>query len=110
MKIVTICLMLVLLNCYSSAKKIKPPIPKELKEACKDKGGGKRACLDEKLKEYCQDETNTDTISCKIVRLKTLIPKPVAGRVLYLVKVTNLTQIFKFVLKFSKIKLRLLDF
>ena len=89
MKIVPICLILVLLSCYSSAKKIKPPIPKELKEACKDKGGGKRACLDEKLKEYCQDETNSDTITCKIVRLKTLIPKPVAGRLRDLVKVTN---------------------
>ena len=96
MKIVAICLILVLLNCYSSAKKIKPPIPKELKEECKDKGGGKRACLDEKLKEYCQDGTNTDTITCKIVRLKTLIPKPVAGRRLDLVKITNSRLIFLF--------------
>ena len=79
MKIVAICFVIIVLDCYASAKKIKPPVPKELKEACKGKGGGKRACLDEKLKEYCQDEANEATITCKIIRLKTLIPKPVAG-------------------------------
>ena len=108
MKIVAICLILVLLNCYSSAKKIKPPIPKELKEECKDKGGGKRACLDEKLKEYCQDGRNTDTITCKIVRLKTLIPKPVAGRRLDLVKITNSRQ-NRFAFRFSY-KIEIIDF
>ena len=76
---IAIGFILIVLNCFAFAKKIKPPIPKELKEACKDKGGGKRACLDEKLKEYCQDEINKDTITCKIVSLKTLIPKAVAG-------------------------------
>ena len=86
MRIITIGFILIVLNCNAFAKKIHPPIPKELKEACKDEGGGKRACLDEKLKEYCQDDANNDTITCKIVRLKTLIPKPVAGKKLIYMK------------------------
>ena len=90
MRIITIGFILIVLNCNVFAKKIKPPVPKELKEACKDEGGGKRACLDEKLKEYCQDEGNKDTITCKIVRLKTLIPKPVAGMMLDYMKFLSL--------------------
>ena len=80
MKIVAICFVIIALDGYAFGKKIKPPIPKELKAECKGKGGGKRACLDEKLKEYCQDVENETTITCKIIRLKTLIPKPVAGK------------------------------
>ena len=90
MRIITIGFIFIVLNCNAFAKKIKPPVPKELKEACKDEGGGRRACLDEKLKEYCLDEANNDTITCKIVRLKTLIPKPVAGMMLDYMKLLSL--------------------
>ena len=79
-----ICCMILYVFSFASGKKIKPPIPDELKEACKGAGGGRRSCLDEKLKEYCVNPSNIDTITCKIVRLKTLIPDSIAGFYLHL--------------------------
>ena len=72
MNIVVTCFLVTIYVYIATGKKIKPPIPEELKAACRGAGGGKRACLDEKLKEFCQEGSNTDTITCKIVRLKTL--------------------------------------
>ena len=82
MKLVTHLGLITIFVYIAKCKKIKPPIPDELKEACKGAGGGRRACLDEKLKEYCGKESNTDTITCKIVRLKTLIPASIAGKLI----------------------------
>ena len=79
MNIAVTCFWLVINVYIATGKRIKPPIPEELKEACIGAGGGKRACLDEKLKEFCEEESNNDTITCKIIRLKTLIPTPIAG-------------------------------
>ena len=65
--------------------KIKPPIPQNIKDACLNAGNKqeKRTCLNDKLKEYCKDESNIDTITCKVVRLKTLIPDSISGNVFY---------------------------
>ena len=52
MKLVTHLGLITIFVYIAKCKKIKPPIPDELKEACKGAGGGRRACLDEKLKEY----------------------------------------------------------
>lgn len=66
---------------FASGKRIKPPIPEELKEACKNAGTRKekKECLNYQLVGYCQKESNFDTITCKLVRLKTLIPTPISG-------------------------------
>ena len=89
MNIVT-CFLVTVSVYIVTGKRIKPPIPEELKAACRGAGGGKRACLDEKLKEFCQEGSNTDTITCKIVRLKTLIPVPIAGKIYILVNVSDI--------------------
>ena len=70
----------------TNGMKIKPPIPQELKKACANLGTrqDKRNCLDEQLKAYCNDDSNSDTITCKVVRLKTLIPDSIAGTLLIL--------------------------
>ena len=79
MNIAVTCFWFVITVYIVTGKRIKPPIPEELKAACIGAGGGKRACLDGKLKEFCQEESNGDTITCKIIRLKTLIPSAIAG-------------------------------
>ena len=86
MKIAQPCMLIIIYAYIVSGKRIKPPIPQELKEDCKNAGNRKerRNCLDEKLKEFCQNELNFDTITCKLVRVKTLIPNPIAGIYKYL--------------------------
>ena len=81
MKIARPCLLVLIYAYFAIGKRIKPPIPQELKEACKNAGNRKekRSCLNEQLKQYCQKESNTDTITCKLVRVKTLIPDPISG-------------------------------
>ena len=76
--------MFLLLSTYAyfaCGKRIKPPIPEELKDACKNAGTRKekKGCLNDQLIGYCQKESNFDTITCKLVRLKTLIPTPISG-------------------------------
>ena len=101
-----ILIFLCLEHSITSGMKIKPPIPQELKKACANSENrqDKRNCLNEQLKEYCNDESNIDTITCKVVRLKTLIPDSIAGTLLRLRGILCFEILFSLILSKSSSK------